>query len=155
MLRLFFVGKQQFTEAELESSLKMATMWCFDKIREIVIKRLEALKLTPSRKLNLAQSYNINRWFIPEIKHLVVRDECLTLDEAKEIGLDLTVMIARVRDLHYKRQKAQSILVSFTGESLKLVRAVDVITNLNNKQDCENAMKKELDILATSNGWNE
>ncbi|EJD02163.1 uncharacterized protein FOMMEDRAFT_59726, partial [Fomitiporia mediterranea MF3/22] len=82
---------KSLTEHDLEMALKLAKMWCFNGLQEVLIKDLEALGLPASRKLQLARLYDIKEWYKPELRKLALRRSSLTLEEAERLGLDLTV----------------------------------------------------------------
>ncbi|KAH8117107.1 hypothetical protein DFH11DRAFT_1152839 [Phellopilus nigrolimitatus] len=95
-------NERTLSEEESLVVLSLARMWCFDKIVDITIEGLEAMNLSSARKLELANGHNIVQWYEPELSALVYRKECLTLDEAKQIGLELVVEISNMREEKYR-----------------------------------------------------
>lgn len=88
----------ELSEADLESALKLSLVWNFEAVRLAAIARLEGLSLASSRVIQLAHLYDVDHWIAPEIERLALRPESLTLDEAKQIGLETAVEVSTHRD---------------------------------------------------------
>lgn len=69
--------------------LALVRMWCFDNIQEKVVKELDHLALTPSRRLELARIYDIRQWYKPALEDLSRRHSALITSEMDQIGTDL------------------------------------------------------------------
>lgn len=86
-------------EDELESALKLATLWVFEAVRNIAIKKIEALSMESTRIIHLAQLYHVDHWVTPEIERLALRTESLTVEELKQVGWDVAAEIYAYRDM--------------------------------------------------------
>lgn len=62
------------------------------------IEALEQLNLGSVRKLQLARIHNIPQWIKPELTELAARDTVLTVDEAKQIGVEFTAILLILLD---------------------------------------------------------
>ena len=83
-------------EEDLESALKLATIWDFQAVRLVTIKRIENLLLEPARVIQLAQLYDVHHWITPEIERLSLRPESLTSNELKQVGFEIAAEIQGV-----------------------------------------------------------
>ena len=92
-------GKFELSDAELESALKLSSMWKFEAIRLTAISRFEALLLEPARTIYLAHLYDVNHWIAPAIERLIFRPESLSADELLEIGFETAAEIIAHRDM--------------------------------------------------------
>ena len=107
-------------ESELESALKLATMWGFEDVRRSAISSFEATTLTPTRALQLAHLYNIDHWLATEIQRLVFRRESLTLEEAEQIGLEMTV------EVYAHREKLSRLSIGMMDATQRNLSSEDV-----------------------------
>jgi hypothetical protein len=89
--------------AEWTSILDLATRWDFATIRRYAIAQLECFSdetLTPALRVSLANRLSIagDAWSFQPLSKLVSRDEPLTLEDARLLGLELTILIASARE---------------------------------------------------------
>lgn len=111
--------------------MNLTRKWGFDCVHEAGIKALERLNLGPARNLQLARIHDIRQWIKPELGKLASRNiENLTLEEAKQIGIDFTTILYNLRNesLAYvlyressDRQWCRSHNVRFCGKCQKLM----------------------------------
>ena len=101
-------------EEDLESALKLATVWDFQAVRLVAIKRIENLSLEPARVIQLAQLYDVHHWITPEIERLSLRPESLTSNELKQVGFEIAAEICTFRDMksHLALQMAKEYISS-------------------------------------------
>lgn len=149
-------------ERDIESALKLATMWSFNSVRDMLISKLSQLNLSPVRRLELARIFNISQWFVPALRELLSRKDGLTLKEAEMLGLALTHTLSCLRDIRYRllisasktvvrsvyagrsrRERTLTAEVTVTGRDIELQSATLV----------EKAIDTELRKLAEDHGW--
>ena len=58
---------------------------------------MERLNLPSARKLQLARNHKIHQWYRGELLNLARRDRWLNLEEAQQLGLELTVVVGGLR----------------------------------------------------------
>ena len=83
---------------EVILALDLASRWNFHGARNQCITLLEKKSIAPAEKLALAQRFDIVAWLEPAVRRLVLRDEPLSVDEAKEIGIEMVTQIAILRE---------------------------------------------------------
>lgn len=59
---------------------------------------MERLNLPSARKLQLARNHKIHQWYRDELLNLARRDRWLSLEEAQQLGLELTVVVGGLRE---------------------------------------------------------
>lgn len=101
-------------EEDLESALKLATLWDFEAVRRVAIEKIESLFLGSTRIIQLAQLYDVTHWVTPEVERLALRPESLTDKELKQIGFDIAAEICAFRDMksHLALQMAKDLVSS-------------------------------------------
>ncbi|KAH8101034.1 hypothetical protein DFH11DRAFT_1751612 [Phellopilus nigrolimitatus] len=102
---------EYFTTVDQWSAvLDLAHMWEFEKIRGLAITRLQSINIDEISKVEIAQKYIIEG----------VRAQPLTVEEAAQIGFDVAVKLAQVREWNMQRKlssKTQSAYVDRTWAS--------------------------------------
>ncbi|TFK74666.1 hypothetical protein BDN72DRAFT_671661 [Pluteus cervinus] len=85
---------------EWVSVLKLATMWEINSLRNLAIMELEDLtkKKDPAFRLMLSRRYKVHQWFIPAASELVRRAAPIDYGEAEEIGFDVALKLAAIRE---------------------------------------------------------
>lgn len=84
-----------FSEAELVELFRVATVYLCPVASDWVVKRIESLKLRPSRMLGLAIELGIRAWVSPAMMALAKRPSyLLTNEERQEMGFDIALSIA-------------------------------------------------------------
>ncbi|VDC03772.1 unnamed protein product [Peniophora sp. CBMAI 1063] len=78
--------------------LRLATMWKFDKQRELAIDALEEIA-SPMGKLILARRYDVEVWLQPAFIALCMRPATLSLSEAKHLPLQDVLHITSAREV--------------------------------------------------------
>ena len=81
---------------EWTSVLALATKWEFDAHRALAIDRLSRLG-TPIDRIVLARTYDIPNWLDEEYYRLCVREEALTLEEGRRLGMEDVILLAELR----------------------------------------------------------
>ncbi|KAH8111836.1 hypothetical protein DFH11DRAFT_551750 [Phellopilus nigrolimitatus] len=84
--------------------LDLAHMWEFEKIRGLAITRLQSINIDEISKVEIAQKYIIEEWYAPAYLALAKRAQPLTVEEAAQIGFDVAVKMAQVREWNMQRK---------------------------------------------------
>jgi hypothetical protein len=80
------------------SILHLATKWRFDTMRHAAIHGLQDVS-DPIEKIRLWQKYNIkNYWVLGAFTDACIREECLSIEEGRILGIENIVLIAQVRE---------------------------------------------------------
>jgi hypothetical protein len=80
--------------------LKLAHQWDFIEARALAIRELENLPIPPLPKIVLYQKYAIDRNLLKHaLTALTIRDDPLTIEEGREIGLETALGLAKAREI--------------------------------------------------------
>ncbi|KAG5637563.1 hypothetical protein H0H81_004140 [Sphagnurus paluster] len=79
----------KMSDEESVSILKLSSRWAMYKLRKLVIDSLSHLPWTV--KVKLAREYGILEWLKCGYEHFTMRGEALSIDEANDLGLDITL----------------------------------------------------------------
>ncbi|KAF9478134.1 hypothetical protein BDN70DRAFT_860709 [Pholiota conissans] len=90
---------------ELNSVLRLSTMWYFLDLRAEAIVRLNCM-LTPASKVALGRAYQVSAFFTNGLESLLKRDAPLTDEEAETIQPMTAVSLYRLRET-YKQKSYQ------------------------------------------------
>ncbi|KAH0830150.1 hypothetical protein J3R83DRAFT_1498 [Lanmaoa asiatica] len=79
--------------------LRLATLWGFDTIRKAAIDHLKVI-LSPASKIVIGKMYDLGfeSWLLPAMHEIVRRHKSISVEEARRLGLDMTVKLASVRE---------------------------------------------------------
>ncbi|KAH6908522.1 hypothetical protein BKA70DRAFT_1038176, partial [Coprinopsis sp. MPI-PUGE-AT-0042] len=84
---------------EWTSVLKLSTVWQMDQVRQLAIKQLSGLDLSPMEKVLFAREYRVLKWLAEGVSTLAAGfSEYKFEDIAKELGWETTARILSVRD---------------------------------------------------------
>ncbi|KAH7345361.1 hypothetical protein B0J17DRAFT_639598 [Rhizoctonia solani] len=97
-------GPFGFTLHTLISTLRVASVFEYHALRDYCVQRLEALELDVVKRIEIAHEFRLTAWENPAYRELGMRDEPITREEAKIIGLDAFVTIAEVREKEQRRR---------------------------------------------------
>ncbi|KAH9856711.1 hypothetical protein C2E23DRAFT_882030 [Lenzites betulinus] len=101
-LWVFYNPKYTLYDATLDDwtvILKLAFSWRFEEVKRLCTRELEKFELPPVQKIELYQTYELERdLLIPSLQALCARQEPLTLDEGRAIGLETTLLLAAARE---------------------------------------------------------
>jgi hypothetical protein len=85
---------------EWTSILKLAHHWQFVEVKSLALRELERLEIPPLRKIVIYHSYAIDRKLLQAAySALTVRDEPITIEEGRELGLETAMQLAHAREL--------------------------------------------------------
>ncbi|CUA73778.1 hypothetical protein RSOLAG22IIIB_01295 [Rhizoctonia solani] len=99
-------GPFEFEAPVLVSSLRIATAYDYPKLREFSIDRLESAKLSAVQRIKLSGEFGLSSWDESAFRELASREEPLSKDEAREIGVDRFEEIVRAREEMQRRKGA-------------------------------------------------
>ena len=69
-------------------------------MKELAIRELQAISIAPLQKIVLYQNYAVNRDLLqPAFIALTIRDEPITIEEGREIGLETALQLAEAREV--------------------------------------------------------
>ncbi|KAF8271084.1 hypothetical protein EI94DRAFT_634469 [Lactarius quietus] len=101
-LWVFYNPKYSIYDASIEewaSILKLAHLWEFIEVKELAVRGLESLQIPSLQKVVLYQKYDVDRNLLQAaFTALTVRDETLTIEEGRELGLETALQVARARE---------------------------------------------------------
>ncbi|KAI6037102.1 hypothetical protein BKA83DRAFT_4171815 [Pisolithus microcarpus] len=86
-------GIEQWT-----SVLKLSTAWNFESLRQASINALMESGIGAVDRVVLSQQYHIENWLLPALNELARRQEPVSLEEAKRMGIDIALQLASVRE---------------------------------------------------------
>ncbi|CAE6403310.1 unnamed protein product [Rhizoctonia solani] len=120
-------GPSLFAPSTLISTLRVATIYEYQALRDYCIQYLERLELDAVKRIEIAREFHLPAWEGPASYELGMRDEPITKEEAKIIGLDAFVCIAEMREKEQRRR----------GEE---------INAMGRAQDTKSSLTKEVSI---------
>jgi hypothetical protein len=108
--RTFGVYKAKTVE-EWISILHLSTRWEFNDIRNLAIREIEHLDLTPVEKVVLSRQYDISsNWTLKAYTDLCERAKPINIHEARALGLETMVRISQLREkLHTPPRSASPL----------------------------------------------
>ncbi|KAI6027170.1 hypothetical protein EDC04DRAFT_168221 [Pisolithus marmoratus] len=82
------------------SVLKLSTAWGFEEVRTAAIDALMALGVSAIDRLVLGRKYDIlsREWLVPALNELARRAEPIAFEEASQMGFDMALKLASVRE---------------------------------------------------------
>lgn len=78
--------------------LRLAHMWCFDRVMALAFQALDSL-LDDASKVEFSLRYDYKPWYYPALKRLAERRENLTTYEIEQVGCDIACGIQGVREI--------------------------------------------------------
>ncbi|KAF8548457.1 hypothetical protein OG21DRAFT_1449080 [Imleria badia] len=96
------------TNDQWTTVLRLATLWGFDAVRQAAIDPLKE-KMSPVDRVVLGQTYNLDfeSWSLPAMNEIVRRQNPISLEEGRHMGLDMALKLASVREqLSFGLQRA-------------------------------------------------
>lgn len=94
--------KYSVYEASIEewtSILRLAHLWQCDEVRDLVFRELDKLDVPHVERVLLTTRYDARaEWREKAIEDLAGRQESLSLDDGKQLGIELTVRVAELRE---------------------------------------------------------
>jgi hypothetical protein len=76
--------------------LHLSTLWGFASIRRLALNNIRPP--TSHDQLLLARTYSVDHWVNPALSALCERSAPLSLDEARQMGIEDVILVATVRE---------------------------------------------------------
>jgi hypothetical protein len=102
--------------------LGLAHHWQFSEVKALVVRELEKQTIPSITKIVIYHRYGVDRnLLLPSYMDLCQRPHSLDLEEAKDLGLETSMMIMTAREIVRKGDGSTSAAVLITGDELKHV----------------------------------
>jgi hypothetical protein len=146
---------------EWTSILRLAHRWEFVEVKSLALRELERLEIPPLQKIVIYHSYAIDRSLLrTAYTALTIRDEPITLEEGRELGLETVLQLARARELARappsggERSGHSQSLANVTGAGLDaLIRDLFHLPPPDRTPDCHaSAPHDETQLSTQTNG---
>lgn len=102
-LWVFYNPKYSVYEANVEewtSILKLAHQWDFIEVKALALRELELLEIPALQKIIIYQTHAIDRNLLHDAyTTLATRDEPITIEEGRALGLETALQLARAREI--------------------------------------------------------
>lgn len=73
-------------------------MWDFFEIRDLAIQALSTMGMDPVSQVANSLQFNVPKWLFAGLKSLVMRQESISISEAKTLGLETAIRIYQIRE---------------------------------------------------------
>jgi hypothetical protein len=103
------------TLEEWTSVLKLSSMWHFQKIRALAIKKMDGISMDLIDKINIARRFDILTWLVPTLNALVQREKPIDLLEGNRLGMEWVLKVAEVRERNVATQERTCTHCSYRG----------------------------------------
>ena len=101
--------------------LGLAHHWQFAEVKSLVIRELEKHTIASIYKIVIYHRYNVDRGLLlPAYTDLVSREETLSLVEARDLGLETSLMIMTAREI-VRKGEAPTSVVKISSEELRAI----------------------------------
>ena len=88
------------TVKEWASILKLAHKWYFIEVKAFALRELERLEIPALDKIILYHTHDVNRNLLQAAyAALTVRDESITIEEGRQLGLETSLRLAHAREI--------------------------------------------------------
>ena len=97
----------------------LAHHWQFSEVKALVVRELEKQEIASIYKIVIYHRYNVDRGLLlPSYTDLVSREETLSLEEARDLGLETSLMIMTAREV-VRKGGAPTSAVNVSPEELR------------------------------------
>ena len=97
----------------------LAHYWQFSEVKSLVVRELEKQIIPSIYKIVIYHRYNVDRGLLlPSYMDLISREETLTIEEAKDLGLETSLMIMTAREI-VRKGEAPTSTVNVSQEELR------------------------------------
>jgi len=80
--------------------LALAQRWNFNQVEQLCVRELQKMTIPSVEKIHAYQAFRLDRSLLAEsFVDLTIRPEPLNLEEARKLGIETTLQIARAREL--------------------------------------------------------
>jgi hypothetical protein len=84
---------------EWTAILKLAHKWGFVELKKFAVRELDKLEIPHVQKIDMYQKYEVNKNHLREaLTGLAVRDESITIEEGRQLGLETALLLAHARE---------------------------------------------------------
>ncbi|KDN49513.1 hypothetical protein RSAG8_02215, partial [Rhizoctonia solani AG-8 WAC10335] len=112
-------GPFEFDAPILISSLRIATAYEYPELRKFSIDRLYASSLSAIQRIQLAREFDLTAWDESAFRELATREEPITQEEARELGVEKLEEIAKAREDEKRKKGAEDERVRREEEERK------------------------------------
>ncbi|KAH9975548.1 hypothetical protein BGW80DRAFT_1169407, partial [Lactifluus volemus] len=102
-LWVFYNPKYSIYEASVDdwtSILKLSHQWDFIEVKKLALRELEQLEIPALQKIITYHTYDVDRNLLLEAYGtLTVRDQPITIEEGRQLGLETALQLARAREI--------------------------------------------------------
>ncbi|QRV90710.1 hypothetical protein RhiJN_18728 [Ceratobasidium sp. AG-Ba] len=102
-------GPFEFEPSVLASGLRIATSYEYPGLQTFCTTRLEAAPLPPLQRIQLSQECGIPSWKERAYSDFCSREEALSAEEARTLGIDAFVTIAKRREEEQRRRATEAV----------------------------------------------
>ncbi|EJD03042.1 uncharacterized protein FOMMEDRAFT_156407 [Fomitiporia mediterranea MF3/22] len=100
--------------------LKISRMWEFERINGIVKTRIREVlwdKISAVDKIKLAHDFQLEEWYEDAYYELATRNESLSVEEAQQLGLEFSIVMAQARErIRTSRLSASQVIRGVIGK---------------------------------------
>lgn len=113
------------TTEDWAAILGLAYHWQFTEVKALVVRELEKQTIPSIYKIVIYHRYNVDRGLLlPSYTDLVSREDTLSMEEAKDLGLETSLMIMTAREIVRKGNAPTSALKVSIEELKAIIRQV-------------------------------
>ena len=94
--------RRVLSSKELINLLSISTRFDFERIRRLAIYAIGKQDLRPIDLIRFAEKYDVDEWLRGAYIALCQRPEPLEVEEAKELGFEKTILVARAREKRFQ-----------------------------------------------------
>ncbi|KAI0784840.1 hypothetical protein C8Q75DRAFT_372180 [Abortiporus biennis] len=102
LLKYFYnrESRTSWTTQDLKDLLSISSRFLFQTLRSTVIELLEKRKdaIPPMEKIMLARTHDLPPWILSGYTELCMREEPLSMDEARRLGYEDAIKLGRIRE---------------------------------------------------------
>lgn len=91
-------GPFEFDPSTLISALRIATIYDYPALRTFGIQGLERAGLSPVQRIRISQELDVPDWMEPACEELCNRQEPITQEEARIMGIDTLLRVSNMRE---------------------------------------------------------
>ncbi|KAF9645394.1 hypothetical protein BDM02DRAFT_3101459, partial [Thelephora ganbajun] len=113
------------TTEDWAAILGLAHHWQFSEVKALVVRELEKQIIPSIYKIVIYHRYIVDRGLLlPSYMDLVSREETLSFEEAKDLGLETSLMIMTAREIVRKGEAPTSAVNASPDELRSIIRQV-------------------------------
>jgi hypothetical protein len=79
--------------------LELAHRWKFEEVKDLVIRELEKMDMSPIDRINLYHRYDVDKnILLPRYTSICVREDHLSVGEGRQLGIETALNLAQIRE---------------------------------------------------------